>query len=59
MKPPVEKRRVKKVSAAMFDLLQHTGWITQLNPQGRQAAWGVLGSASEKWSEYYNDPLGR
>ena len=38
MKPLVEKYGARKVSSAMFELLQHTTWITQLNPHARQAA---------------------
>src|SRR5207249_2413940 len=59
MKPLVEKYGARKVSGALLELCSHVGWITQLNPQGRKAAWGVLGPAPEKWDEFYTDPLGR
>jgi hypothetical protein len=53
MKPLVEKYGPKKVSAAMFELLQHVGWITQLNPHARQAAVSCLGPAPENWESWY------
>ena len=53
MKPLVEKYGARKVSSAMFELLQHVSWLTQLNPHARKAAFSCLGPAPEAWDEYY------
>jgi hypothetical protein len=53
VKPLVEKHGAKKVSAALFELCSHVGSVTQLNPQGRLAAFSCLGPRPEQWDEYY------
>src|SRR5437762_1719515 len=58
MKPLVETFGTKAVSAALCELCSHIGWITQLNPQGRKAAWCVLGPAPEQYDWFYTDGLG-
>ena len=58
MKPLVEKHGAKKVSSALCELCSHVGWLTRLNPEGRKAAWGVLGPAPEQWEWFYTDGLG-
>jgi hypothetical protein len=58
LKPLVEEHGTKKVSAALFEVAEHAGWVTKLNPAGRKAAWGVCGFSPESWGWVYRDVFG-
>src|SRR5947208_16837662 len=53
MKALVDQHGSRKVSAALNELVVHTGWRTMLNPQARSLCFAILGPAPEKWDEWY------